>query len=237
VLRQVLHDVPGFVLLGAALGLIVAVWTRQRLLLALSGLGAGWIAIVAVMAQTQRSTGVSRYVLPTYAVLAVLAGAGWFLTFRLLRAERVRGPVRVGSRIALGGLAAVMAVTAATSWVGELRGEFGELRYQRGLQQALPAAVARSGGANKIRSCGRTWTSMYQVPFVAWTLHERIGDVWSLQAPGLTQPEYVGPLLQTRDRRDAPVAPVPFSFLRYRSGGSADASEANWTIQLPADCR
>ena len=77
---------------------------------------------------------------------------------------------------------------------------------------------------------------MYQVTFVAWTMHEHIVDVWSLQAPGLPEPAYVGPLLQTKDRRDAPMAPQPFSFLAYRNGGSATADGATWTILLPADC-
>ena len=127
-------------------------------------------------------------------------------------------------------------LVAIPGQVRSSRDEVGELRYQAGLQRELGQAVDEAGGPQHVRSCGRTWTSQYQVPFVAWTLHEQIKDVWSLQAPGLPEPAYVGPLLQTKDRTDAPVAPVPFDFLRYRFGGTAGSGGATWTILLPADC-
>jgi hypothetical protein len=236
VLRQTIADVPTVVLLGAALGLLVAILARSRRLVGYAALGAGWIVLVAVMAQTGQSTGVSRYVLPTYALLAVLAGVGWSAVISTL----LRRP-RLPDRLALGAAAAVVLglVVVATEVPALLQGssdEVRELRYQAGLQHGLQRAVDDAGGASKVRACGRTWTAQYQVPFVAWTLHERVEDVWSLQAPGLPEPAYVGPLLQTKDRRDAPLEPVPFDFLPYRLGGGATSSGATWTIMLPADC-
>lgn len=237
VLRQTTADVPTFVLLGAALGCVVAVASRSRRLLVYVGLAAGWIVLVALMAQAGRSTGVSRYVLPTYALLTVLAGVGWTTVVaaavRRWRAGPDLVPVAAGLLLAVGIWSAVAAIP------GDVRGSRAavrELRYQAGLQHSLLRAVDDAGGPAEVRSCGQTWTSQYQVPFVAWTLHEQIKDVWSLQAPGLPAAAYVGPLLQTKDRTDAPVEPVPFDFLRYRTGGTATSSGATWTILLPADC-
>lgn len=236
VLRQTVTDVPAVVLLGAALGLAVAVVARSRHLLAYAAVGAGWIVLVALMAQTGRSTGVSRYVLPTYALLAVLAGVGWSAAVSAVRLWRpAPGPRALGAALALllgvlAGLSGVPALLQGTS--DEVR----ELYYQAGLQHGLQGAVDASGGAAGVRSCGRTWTAQYQVPFVAWTLHEHIEDVWSLQAPGLPEPAYVGPLLQTKDRRDAPLAPLPFDFLQYRPAGQVERDGATWTVLLPADC-
>jgi hypothetical protein len=234
VLQQVHGDLPSWVLVGAVLGLLVALRRRNRALVVLSGLGAGWLGIVAAMAEVGRSTGVSRYVLPTYALAAVLAGVGWAGAARTATAAvRARRPVLP---VVAGVCAVHLGLTSMTAWVRQFGDDLGELRYQRGLEQALPPALSAAGGAPAVAACGRPWTSMYQVPFVAWTLHEHIKDVWSLQAPGLPVEQYVGPLLQTGDRRGAPAAPVPFSFLQYRSGGSASSGGATWTVLLPADC-
>ena len=208
-----------------------------RRLLTYVGLGAGWIVLVALMAQTGRSTGVSRYVLPTYALLAVLAGIGWVTVASVAVRRWSAGP----DARALGAAAILLVgVWAVLSALPEQARSFGderrELGYQAGLQRALLRAVDDAGGPGMVRSCGQTWTSQYQVPFVAWTLHEQIKDVWSLQAPGLPDAAYVGPLLQTKDRTDASLEPVPFDFLRYRIGGAADSGGATWTILLPADC-
>jgi hypothetical protein len=237
VFRQVQGDLPSFVLVGAVLGIALAVWTRHRLLLGVTGFGLAWIVTVALMAQAGRSTGVSRYVLPTYAVIAVLSGVGWMWFAAWVR-RRIAG--RAGSPVLLAGAAvlgaAAVAGSSAMTWLGQFSTEVEALRYQQGLERALPAAIDAAGGADTVLDCGRTWTSMYQVTYVAWTLHERIEDVWSLQSPGLDESAYVGPLLQTQDRRDTPVAPAPFTFLQYRLGGTAEHGGATWSIQLPADC-
>jgi hypothetical protein len=246
VVHQVVDDVPRFVLVGAAIGIVIALGralgtvdarSRPRLL-GLVALGAGWITVVALMAQADRSTGVSRYVLPTYALMAVLAGVGWATLLgglvRWVRTRRTVVPVVASGLVAVVGVATVVSSVAA--WSQAAQDEVPELRYQAGLARSLPRAIEAAGGADVVRGCGQIWTSRYQVPYVAWTLDVPIRDVWSLQLPGLPEPAYVGPLLQTKDRRDAPVAPVPFDFLGYRTGGSATAGGATWTIQLPADC-
>jgi hypothetical protein len=248
VARQISADVPLWVLIGAGLALLVALRRRDRTLLALTGLGLGWLFIVAAMAETGRATGVSRYDLPPYALAAVLAGIGWAHAVRLLvpsgtaasrwpgRAPGAVAPLSRSLGVAACLIGLVLLGTSLSTWSGQLRDGARELRYQRGLAAALPRALQAAGGGPAVARCGQLWTSMYQVTFVAWTLHEHIVDVWSLQAPGLPEPAYVGPLLQTRDRRDAPLAPQPFSFLAYRYGGSATADGATWTIRLPADC-
>jgi hypothetical protein len=208
---------------------------------ALAAFGAAWISVVALLTEADQNSGLSRYVLPTYAVLAVLGGIGWAEAGREIvrRLSSSRGSGRrypvllAGAAVAVVGL---LALDSATSWLREISVEAGELSYQAGLQHSLAPAIAAAGGAEEVRSCGQVWTSTYQVPFVAWTLNERIRDVWSQQGPGLPESAYVGPLLQTRDRRDAPIAPVPFDFLAYRTAGTAESAGATWTIQLPADC-
>jgi hypothetical protein len=246
VVHQVVDDVPRFVLVGAVLGVAVALvhafgatsGRHRSRLLGLVGLAAGWITVVALMPPAGRSTGVSRYALPTYALMAVLAGVGWATVLgglvRWARTERTLVPLVVSGLAVLVGVATVISSAAVS--VRASKDEVAELRYQAGLERALPRAIDAAGGPDLIRSCGQIWTSQYQVTFVAWELDVPIRTVWSLQLPGLPEPAYVGPLLQTKDRRDAQEAPVPFDFLRYRTGGGATADGATWTIQLPADC-
>jgi hypothetical protein len=50
-----------------------------------------------------------------------------------------------------------------------------ELRFQADVRRDLTAAVARAGGAARLKACGAVQTNTQLAPLVAWTLHETIG--------------------------------------------------------------
>ena len=64
--------------------------------------------------------------------------------------------------------------------------------YQARLTDGLPGAIARAGGADRLKRCGTIYTGAFQVPSVAWYLDEHTTYVQSASMAGgkyLTQPK------------------------------------------------
>jgi hypothetical protein len=199
--------VPLPVLLLALGTTVVALLRRERLPLVLAGGVAGWVVLVAVMAEAGFS-GEDRYLLAAAAFAAVLGGvgAGTLYALAALRAPRAVAPVGV----------AILAVAVAASFPSARRlGD--ELAYAAHLRADLKTVVARAGGAERLRSCGPLYAGRYRFPLVAWHLRAHISDLsLTPHAPGVVFRSKLTP-----DEPTSPVVPAGFELL---------ADEGAWEV-------
>lgn len=155
-------SVPVYV--GAAIGVVVAWRRRDRVPLALALMAT--ILMVAVALMTEAGfAGNLRYVALPAAFLCVLAGAGWVWVVR-----------RWGAIVAVVVVAASVPFVAAD--VDKLRYDWEVVEYEANFYGPnLKALIAKAGGEQRIRSCGRVFTGAFQVPSVAWRLHMHLNEV------------------------------------------------------------
>jgi hypothetical protein len=160
---------------GGVLATLIALRTRRRggrLALLLASIATVLMVAVALMTEGGFA-GNLRYVALPAALVCVLAGAGWVA---LVRGSRARWGMR-------GAVAAAIAIVAASAPF--LAADWSALSYQWGrqLREAdlygpnLQAAIARAGGKDAIKACGRVYTGIFQVPSVAWYLHVHSNQV------------------------------------------------------------
>ena len=116
------------------------------------------------------------------ALIGVLAGAGWV---ELVRAARRRAGLVAGVVLATAGLAA--AAQAAGTEEPVWRGQWHAVGYEAAGIRDLPRVIARAGGAADIARCGPVFTTRFEVPAVAWSLHRHLRevDIFPL-SPGVT---------------------------------------------------
>lgn len=147
--------------LAAASGVLLALWRRDRTLLALGGGGLIWIATVAVMAQLGYP-GLQRFLVPVAAVMCLLAA----VTFT--RAVGALGR----RRTALVTATAALAVLVGTAHVamGQLSREATREVSQVRLADQLTAAVRHTGGPRQVLACGQPQTTALAVPTLQWAL-------------------------------------------------------------------
>jgi hypothetical protein len=169
-------------------------WRERRTAAALALAGAIWVAEVAVMTNDGFS-GNTRYLIMPAALACVLAGAGigW-----LVRA--------LPRRVVGGGLAvAVLAIGAAVAFAAPSVDRLGAVRssvyYQARLTDGLRDAVSQAGGRKRLLACGTPYTGAFQVPAVAWLLHQHTTNVQSASAPGDAPPQ--APAIVFRSRTTA----------------------------------
>jgi hypothetical protein len=152
-----LEDVPGLAVLAdavsiltvpALVGALIAAVAGSRTVRVLALGAAGWVVIVAVMAQAGYA-GNPRYLVAAAAVGCVLAGVG---------AARVT-PL----------LPLVMVAIAAVITVGDLRDQVTDVGHRADRREALPDLVAAAGGRAALTRC-RVRTAPDVRPLVAWEL-------------------------------------------------------------------
>jgi len=201
--RPALEVIEGFatmvplpVLLLALGTTAVALLRREPLPLVLAGGVAGWVALVAVMAEAGFS-GEDRYLLAAAAFAAVLGGVGAGRVYGLAAHRAPRAVAPAG--------AAILAVAVAASLPSARRlGD--ELAYAAELRADLRTVVARAGGAERLRSCGPLYAGRYRFPLVAWHLRTHVSDL------GLT-PRAPGVVFRSRLTPEEPASPpVPAGF-------------------------
>ena len=160
---QVILSLPVYV--GAAIAVVVAVWRRDRVPLALAAMAA--ILMVAVALMTEAGfAGNLRYVALPAAFVCVLAGAGWVAVVRA-----VRWPWAAALVIA------ALSVPYVADDVDELRYDWELVEYEANFYGPnLKALIAKAGGEQQIKSCGRVFTGAFQVPSVAWRLHIHLDE-------------------------------------------------------------
>ncbi len=128
------------------------------------------ILMVAVALMTEAGfAGNLRYVALPAAFLCVLAGAGWVAVVRAVRSRWAAAAVA----LALAG-AAVPFVAAD---VDKLRYDWEVVEYEANFYGPnLKALIAKAGGEQRIKACGRIFTGAFQVPSVAWRLHIHLDE-------------------------------------------------------------
>ena len=178
---------------------------RDRVMLALAGGAAAWVALVAAMAEIGYS-GEPRYLLPAAAPLAVLAGAG---LARL--AVSAPGPGRIAA--AAGAAAVAASVAVAGPEAGRVAAT---LEHAAALHGDLGRAVDVAGGAERLRACGPPYAGRYRFPAVAWRLGLPISEV-------ALAPSAPGVVLRSRLTASSPPEPdAPAGFALLADGGEWD---------------
>jgi hypothetical protein len=123
-------------------------------------------------------SGNGRYLFPA-ACLTIVVGmtgwsraAGWAFTL----GGRAAGAVAGGAAAAIVAAAAVAAIVpSAVDAFGTLPTTWDGLRFQADVRHDVATAIARAGGAAKLKACGTAMTNTQLAPVVAWNLHETIG--------------------------------------------------------------
>ncbi len=150
---------------GAVVAVLVAWRRRDRLPLALAAMAT--ILMVAVALMTEAGfAGNLRYVALPAAFVCVLAGAGWVAV-----ARAVRWPWAAALVIA------AFAAPFVAADVDKLDYDMEKVRYEANFYGPnLKAAIAKGGGREGIKACGKVFTGPFQVPAVAWRLHLHINE-------------------------------------------------------------
>ena len=178
----VLAAVPAVASIALGTGAAVATGAsrRHRLDLCLCVL---LIAALALFAEDAvltelKFSGNGRYLFPAGCLTIVVGMAGW-ARFAAWAFAAVSGFARrtVGwaavAVVTTGAVAAI--VPSAVDAFGKLGPTWSELRFQADVRRDLTTAVARAGGAARLKACGTVQTNTQLAPLVAWTLHETIG--------------------------------------------------------------
>jgi hypothetical protein len=162
-------SVPVYVGAVLAVGAAAVAWSRGRrggLRLALAAVAT--ILMVAVALMTEGGfAGNLRYVALPAALVCVLAAAGWV---ELVRGVRRRWGMAVAVGVAVV-VAAASAPFVASDW-STLRWHWDLVLKEADFYGPnLRAAIAKAGGEEQIKSCGKVFTGAFQVQAVAWHLH------------------------------------------------------------------
>ncbi len=231
VLSDALDGVLAWVWLGALFGAAWAIRVRQRLALGLLAGAAVWLAIVAVLAELGKSSGVTRYLIMTQAVVCVFCGVGWVKLFNALQARwparrRVTG---VGALLAIAALAVPSLITVS-DWFGD---GVADVRYQEGAYEATADAV-RAAGPHVLNRCGPfAWSADFREPELAWRLNKQLFYVRSQLTPDVPAAARIGPLVRISGPRSGSLSPGAFRGLRYHELGRADSAGVTAVVLDP----
>jgi hypothetical protein len=156
----------------AVLGL--AFLRRNRTVLALAGMAAGWV-IVEIAFVLHGFPGVPRYLFEPAGLTAVLAGVcfGWLL----LDARRYWS---VLPRWAGVPLAAVLLVVMVPQAVSRARAEHKDINHERERTKEinrLGATIQALGGPARVLACGHPVLNVEYVSIMAWYLHQNTGHI------------------------------------------------------------
>jgi hypothetical protein len=162
-------SVPVYV--GAAIAVVVA-WRRDRLPLYLAAVAT--ILMVAVALMTEAGfAGNLRYVALPAALVCVLAGAGWVWVAQAVARRWGRGVAAAAAALLIAGAAPFVAADVDKLQFDWERVEFEATFYGPNLK----AAIAKGGGEDLIKSCGKVFAGPFEVPSVAWRLHLHVDEV------------------------------------------------------------
>jgi hypothetical protein len=162
--------------LAALLAVAVAVWRRNRVVLALTAATLAWVVIEIAFA-LHGWPGLVRYMFEAGGVVVVLAGVavGWLLS----------GPSRWPSSPPWAGwagalLAVVLVASLIPAGISHASDEHKDLREQRARTaeiNALSPVISRLGGVSRIRACGEPLTRLEYQTMLAYTLRINVNNV------------------------------------------------------------
>jgi hypothetical protein len=122
-------------------------------------------------------SGNGRYLFPAACLTIVVGMVGWarFAAWAFAAGSRFARRAVGWVAVAVVTAAAIVAiVTSASDAFAKLKPTWSALRFQADVRRDLTTAVARAGGAARLKACGAVQTNTQLVPLVAWTLHETI---------------------------------------------------------------
>lgn len=218
IVRRALALVPWPVHLAALVAVVEAVRRRHPVAVILAAGAAGWVAVEVTLAVVAGYQGVTRFLYPTLALEAVLAGIGvaWGAQVAAQRlVAAIPGP-RIAGLPALSVGAVAVALVPLAAWrLERLSSQLGPITARAGFYAQLDDAVERAGGAERLRSCGVPFSSTAQAPAVAWELGVPISQVGSRpRSPGFVL--RVAPGRRARIESDVlPVQAVSLGAARF----------------------
>lgn len=181
---------------------------RQSAAFGVLALAVAWVVVV-MLTTSGGFSGSDRYLIAPVALLSVLAGVGLGWAIECLALGRSATAVAV--------MAAFAALLAPTLILGaDVRMD---MVHQARLLGELDRAVDRSGGAGRIKRCGRAATAPRMVPLVAWRLGVRLDQV-------TVDPSRSNVVLNVRTYEGQPAEPPTDGLRDPRSLGSS----ASWRI-------
>ncbi len=171
---------------------------RPAALLALAAAGAAWLGLVAVMTELGYA-GNSRYLAMPIALGCLVGAIGLAWAARATAhalgrgsaatpaAGRSAGASDARPAVILASLAvALVCVPFLLEPLDEVVGDAREVGDEARLNENLPETIARAGGRDRVRACGRAYATALQVPVVAWHLGVPTGKVGiEPRAPGV----------------------------------------------------
>jgi hypothetical protein len=171
-----LNELP--VELAALVAVVFAVLRRDRVVLGLTVGAALWV-VVEIAFALHGWPGLGRYMFEAAAVVVVLAGVavGWLLLLDVWggRALATRVPRWVGAAAVV-----VLVASLLPAALSHVRTEHKDLRQQR-LRTAeinrLAPAVAKLGGAARLRGCGEPLTRLEYQTMLAYTLEINVAKI------------------------------------------------------------
>ena len=212
-----------------ALAASIAVWLAatgtvagptRRLGLQLGALSFAWTALVAVM--TERGfAGNWRYLVVPAALTLVLAAAGvaWSTSVIL---PRLGSAARWLRPAVLGLTAAIVATYVFLSVPQTLR----TYAFEVDVNQETGLVLARLGGAERLRRCGRIYVNPFLVQRLAWDLRQ---PAMTIAAVHRVPSNATGAILRTRLTADHPLLP-------HADAGRGDRSvmmrTKRWQVEL-----
>lgn len=134
---------------AAAVTVLHALRRGQRAVVALAGAALAWMVMVVSMAAVMGYAALSRFLLPSAAVLCVLAASAVGPVSRFL--QRLPSPATAGAVAALLVLACLPSVAGRVVAVGDLAAE---VRAHHRVAQDLESALAGAGGPARVVACG-----------------------------------------------------------------------------------
>ena len=187
---------------------------RPAAVLALAAAGAGWLGLVAVMTELGYA-GNSRYLAVPIALACPIGaiGLGWAARAAAHAVGGRSAATPTAGRTAPADAdrpAAILASLGVTLLcvpfllepLEEVAGDAREVGDEARLNSDLPEAIARAGGRDRVRACGRIYATALQVPVVAWHLRVATGRV------GI-EPRAPGVLFRGPPGLQPPDAPAP----------------------------
>jgi hypothetical protein len=170
--------------LAAAACVALALRSRERLVLWLTGGALAWMALVGAMTLALGFAALGRFLAPPAAVLCVLGGVGAVWVVRLVGE-------RAGARGAAGIAVLLLAATIplALPRAEQLAPQVQEAAARERLEAQLDLALRRAGGDQAVIRCGgglaadQAGLAINAQPALAWKLGVRMADV----------PRFLGP--------------------------------------------
>ena len=159
----------------------LAVWRRNRVIVALAGAVAIW-TVVEIAMVIHGWPGVPRYMFEPADTLAVIGAVG--LGRLLVEPPSLRAPVGLAAAAA----AAALVATIVPAAVSDARTEHRDLQHQRLRTRTLnllTSEIDALGGPGRFAGCGEPLTRLVYQSSVAWALHLNVAQVGFKYGPAI----------------------------------------------------